>query len=352
MGLLLTFWGAPSVFAQTGHFILISQGNLEASSTLGSSGSTAVWDVEIGSGFIGTSTGAFMTGTFTKIGSYVYQVASITVQAYSDSAYTSPVSGFTCNFANPAGAPTVSPPPTFLQLDLITAGGACNHPEFVPAYYYKIELRFQQNAATVQDTTFYGISGVPFGWTVATSGTPGTGSVAVPQFAIVADGFQIVPTAAQSGVSLSGAQAFCNSTFGTSTAGFAGIGTDITNGACQIVTFMFIPSSQAVQNFADERTNLALRVPFSYFGSLQAILNALTASSSDNFINLYIPFGTTTAPVGISGDLGIISTTTVSKYLPDPIRLAFRGLIAVAFYLLAFSFIYQSIKHIWNKPVG
>ena len=351
--------GAPFAFAQSsGNFVFIDQGQLAtATNNIASNSSTLSLEavINIGTGYTGTTTGAEVAAQY-SLGSIVNHPfdssgpVSLILTSYSDPGYSTAVGQ--CDYESSSSAgnyPIVSP---FVDLtaidqsDLPDGSSGCN---LEPQYYVQIEYQWFWG----QTNTYLGPAYV-FGSGATTSlGTVVSNTFSnlwFPQFAVVGSGFQITPTASSSGLLLSGALTFCANAFASSSA--PAIESDFGVGLCDVAGFLFIPNQSSVQSFQNETAGFDTHVPFSWFLGMQSILQGFYATtSSGGFIDLYIPFGTTTAPVGITGNLDIISTTTLSKYLPDPIRLTLMNLMAVAFYLLAFSYIYQDVKRIWNKPV-
>jgi len=97
------------------------------------------------------------------------------------------------------------------------------------------------------------------------------------------------------------------------------------NGMCKVAVFLFIPSSDSLNNFSLLSSNLQGKIPFSYVYGLQSIFSGLTASSTANLTSLSIAFpdiGSTT-PLGaiLPASLTVLSTSTIGTYLPESVRL-------------------------------
>jgi len=334
------FLGSPFAFAQTGHFVLLSQGNL-ASTTSYYTGDL-VWSVRLGNGWNGTTTGAFGSASFHKnLGTDDNII--ITLVGFTNSSYS--VSTELCRYGSSGIATgfysaTSSNPFVQLAFEAESPSGAC---VMKPYLYYEIDL--DEGFSTFGGSSPGSVAGAqtyvpPTGWTVNTQPYPPF----FPYFSIVANGFQITPTASSSGLFLSGAQEYCNNEFGSSTS----FGSYIGQGLCIGLGYLFIPTAQSVQDFQNIPAVIGATPPLSWFGQIRTILSNAEASSTDNFINLSINFGTTTAVLGIS-TLDVISTTTMSRYLPEDTRASIKLLIGASFFLLAGALIYTQVRGLWNS---
>ena len=340
-GICLLGWGGlPALsLAQTVQptgFLLASQGISSTATTTCPMGGGDCYFTYIGNGYTGTTTGIYTTETFTIPADVGYRADLL---GFTNSGYTG--SPFTdCVFT--LQTPATAGDRVFVQYNA-NGGADC---QLNPSLYYVVDT--------------YGGTGGSYLWGVAAAtkfpvtylylpvsgGIPAYGGWA-PQFALVANGFQITPTANSTGLFLSGAQEYCNSQFGTSTAGVFGIGTDIANGFCQAAGYLFIPTPDSIQAFETILVNLGNTPPISWFGEIKDTIEASDASSTDNFINLTINFGTSTQVLGFQS-LTVISTTTIRRYMSDDTRKSFRNLIAVVFYLATASFLYYEIKKLWR----
>ncbi len=171
-----------------------------------------------------------------------------------------------------------------------------------------------------------------------------------PTIIITGENQSYTPILADSDFNVSGAISFCNSAFGTSTSFFDDPAASFSKGFCIAIGFLLIPSQSSIQSFMGLSSAASERFPFSWLIQTQDIIGNYTASSSENFFNLQLDFGTTTQMIGI-GTLTIISTTTISKYMSDSQRNAIKLLLSVVFYMLAASFIYKSVQNVWHKQV-
>jgi len=180
---------------------------------------------------------------------------------------------------------------------------------FDPTKYYEIQLSvnraWQPYGSSVNTSSYEWVGGAH-------------GDLAMPYFAIVKDNFQITPDSESTGLSLSGAQDFCNDAFASST----GIGATIANGLCVGLGFLFIPSSGSISQYADLSTGLSQVIPFSYGYDVASIFGGLEASTTQNFptysIGLSaIDFSSSTAMGPIfPSTLEFLSTTTINQFLP------------------------------------
>jgi len=125
-----------------------------------------------------------------------------------------------------------------------------------------------------------------------------------------------------SGISTSTIQAFCNSSYATSTGFFSDIANGVTYGACTAFAFLFVPNQDTLQDFHNLASTTQSKIPFSYGYDIARVFSGLTASSSQNFptysIGLSaIDFSSSTAMGHIfPTSLDFLSSTTINKYLP------------------------------------
>lgn len=297
----------PTAFAQSGHFVFMQQSQVSSSTPINSSKN---YTEDMGNGYMGSTTFAYMTYTFVKSGSYNYGVGSVSLQAYTDASYSSTI-GSSCDWsnqynsgANPHyvnGQNTVSS--GFVQLDPINL--SFTECLLNPAYFYRVTIHVQ-SASQTDPAVLYGLD---------------SGGTFLPQFALTGDGFFITPTASSSGLFLSGANEFCASAFASSSA--PGIVTDFGIAMCNVFGFMFVPTPASVQQFSDFSNGLQTKIPFAYYYDIADIINGSTASTTQNFtaytINLSaIDFASSTGmgPILPTSPLEFFSSTTISKYLP------------------------------------
>jgi len=78
-----------------------------------------------------------------------------------------------------------------------------------------------------------------------------------------------------------------------------------------------------IPNQAKEKT------PFNWFFGLSAKLNSLTATSTDNFVNLafnlhQLGIGSTTSMGNILPDVTVFSKSTILTYIPAPLWASFQ----------------------------
>lgn len=358
------FYVATFAHAQgisNGHFVQGGQYDLSAadtaSYTVAFSNQQQVITMQIGNGYSGTTTSAVLgiSGTYPGYSSsFTPSGLEVAYEAFTDNTYSVSAGVNGCEFDNSStdiqGGQAV--PYGVIQL-LGQAGEPIINPSpddcvMNPSYYYEVIVGYYiKNTSFGTGSGQFQYLGSPTnskGWSVFYSAS--TTNVILPYFALIGNSFTISPTASSSSFDLSGAQAFCNSQFGSS----SGISDQIMNGVCLVTGFMFIPSASSISSFADDETALTAREPFSWITQARSLLEDQSASSTDNFINLSLAFGTTTQVLGIS-TVNVISTTTLSHYLPDAQRNALKGLITLMIYLLAAAYIYRDMQNIWHKQV-
>jgi len=139
----------------------------------------------------------------------------------------------------------------------------------------------------------------------------------------------------------------CNQTgsgfFGSAAADFA-------NGLCVAGAFLFGLPQDVVNQFATIPDTLKQKIPFSYVYEIYGIFSGLTASSTSNLAELVINFpaiGSTT-PMGalVPARIVVLSTTTISTYLPDTRRQNLLDMQRVALWVgLAYMFYRRVVPH-------
>jgi len=346
--LILGTFSVPKAFAQTipGSFVFAQQSQIGATSTFHTPTGNlqAIYTVNLGLGYVGTSTEAFVTDEYNTGGTdQQNRAVVVSVLSYSDSAYSSLVS--TCNFFTLAqdhswantGYHQINP-----------QSGPC---VLTPTLYTQIVLTFDSTLAAgggPYTHTVYGSDSpiLPASATYTSNNTDD--SLFFPQFALTGNGFQIVPTASSTGLLLSGAKEFCNSQFGTSTGGIFGIGTDLANGLCQVAGYMFVPTQDSLQQFAGLPAILGTRAPFSYMYAVVSSFDGLTASTTENMESFSITglggFASSSAFASVvPSTIDILSTSTISKYYPDPIRHTMLFLASAAIWFTLILSIYHRI---------
>jgi len=319
LGIMAAFFIAVPAHAQTGHFVLISQGQLGAQTAY----DRALHDysVEIGTGYSGTTTGAFIA--ISGHNGTTGNLQRVDILGYSSASYSSLVTDCTWSDGNrAAGFYSATSTNPFYQLDKNDSGtpGDC---VLNPSLWYKIGITVEFNSGVdyFDPGSVAGRTGwvLPVGWSSTT--TLDSDTSFFPYFSVVADGFQITPNASSSGLFLSGALDFCNGVFASSSA--PGIVTDLGIGLCDAGGFLFIPTAQSMQQYADLPRQAQNVIPFSYFYGLASLFqSSLTASSTQNFPTYSfslatIDFASSTSMGHIfPSSLEFLSSTTISKFLP------------------------------------
>lgn len=174
--------------------------------------------------------------------------------------------------------------------------------------------------------------------------------IAIYSDVVVGDLVPVYFTSFQSsGFATSTAATFCDNSFSTTTGFIDSVGASIANGLCRVAVFLIVPPQNAIDDFNDRRDELINNsFPFSWFTDVNDILSEYTASSSVNFPSLTIAFGSSTESLGL-GNVEVISTSTLSTYMPESVRQSILVLLASGFYLLAISYIYTDLRNIWGK---
>jgi len=331
--LVIAFLVPISVFAQvspaSGNFVLVSQGVLSSSTPAEQLGSTAVYSVDIGSGYTGSTTGAFTSATWVPAGGqYVNFVLEIIDNTTS----------FYCAFQSLGAA---SPPTPFEQLTFQACTGT-DSLVFNPDDDYSIDI---QNVLT---------SGLQSSYrTLGSDGTLdprfSTSGLFTPQFAIVGNGFQITPTSTSTGVFLSGAYSFCSGQFSSSSMPF--LVSDTAVGFCTVAGYLLVPTPASLQQFASFPYVLQNKIPFSYFYGVSGDILSMTASSSQNFGGFEINLGSTTgvgstSPIASSvldHNFVLLSTSTISTYVSPTLYNLLYSLAVAAIWITTALILYRRV---------
>jgi hypothetical protein len=358
---LLACWATylVPVASAAGPVLVLGQGQLNASSSIMSNANIAEWGIFVGNGYsgkLGTIVEAVgpitSNGTGGWAGSFVGEVdqSSTTNNPY----YIDASCGFA---AQNSGSVVTNGDVNFVTLAQTTEfnGGCTLRPDLYTRVIVGIPFGHFVNSSWVDyyfgsvtnnkgyhwSSTFN--SALDCGWSNTDPNSVPCRTDFFPYFSVTGGSFSLVPTTTSSGVFFSGAQAFCNAAFASS----SGIGAEFSNALCIAGGFLFIPTSDSLAAFQNIPAVIGSSFPFAYITQIRTILAAAQASSSQNFINLTLPFGTSTQILGIN-NLAVISTSTFSKYVSDSQRNSMRDLLAAVFYLSAAAFIYREIQRVWQ----
>lgn len=338
----------PSAHAQS-NIAVFSQGVLASTTSYLTSGAT--WAVNIGNGYTGTTTGAFVAMSV-HTASSPGQGIRVILAGYSDSGYTTNVANCAYTAQDITGPYTASATSTnpFTQLTHVQSG--LDQCSLNPNLYYKILVNYQL-FGTGEYASFAGNANwIPrTGWSIDYSSGQSPFPPFFPQFAIVSNGFQITPTASSSGIFFSGAVDYCNSAFASST----GIGATIGNGLCIATGFLFVPTAASIQQFQDFSTALQNVIPFSYYYDVSTIFTDSSASSTQNMVaysaNLSVldaASSTGFGPILPTSPFDFFSSTTISHYLPVGMHDFLYTLMQTAIWVEVLFLLYRRI--IPNKP--
>lgn len=155
------------------------------------------------------------------------------------------------------------------------------------------------------------------------------------------------------GISTTSQQVYCYQNFASTTGFLDSLGASVSQGVCNVAVFLFVPSSIAIANWQNLGSSTKSRIPFSYMYEAAAAYSTLTASSSNNFINVSLDMSSwaSSSLVTLPSQWVVLSTSTVSQYYPDPIRITFRALMATALYLGLALWLYRKGQRALHKPV-
>jgi len=344
---------APFSFghAQLGNFVVMQQSDRSSVSSDYSSGAASVYVLRMGQGFSATSTSAFVSADFKYVSG---NAILFELFQYTDAAYSSSVG--VCDFGtlSQTGGNYYSATTTgFIQLDHIVADDSGFGCGIQPSSYVALRIVYQHATFVSGNTRYYGSNATSSSITVDyTNSSRIDPNVVIPQFAVVTNGFTITATSTAIGLSsLSGAQSFCNSQFGTSTGGIFGIGTDLANGICQVGLFLFIPSTAALGDFQQIPLTLQSKFPFAWGFAIKDLLSSLSTTTSANYPTVSYAIGTTTPGYYqniVGSGLSIATPTTIQNLAADSVWTTIRYLIGVILWISFAYFVYRKAMGIWH----
>lgn len=115
-------------------------------------------------------------------------------------------------------------------------------------------------------------------------------------------------------------------------------------GICAAVSFLFIPNQSVVSSLYSIPGTFNQRIPFSYFVQINTALQPGSVASSTFFnIGFYADQISTSSIVNLPHIFIGLSTSTISTYYPDSLRLGARTLISYVIWFGFAVFIYQSV---------
>jgi len=159
-----------------------------------------------------------------------------------------------------------------------------------------------------------------------------------------------IPGYTDVGIATTTQAAYCYTNFSTSTGFLDSIGQSFALAMCNVGVFLFVPSTSALSQFSVLSSTTQSKIPFSYVFDAYDIFSGLTASSTGNIaaMSLSFPDISSSTPFGsfIPTSVVGLSTSTISTYLPESVRLGMLGLQRVALWSgLAFMFYRRIIPH-------
>jgi len=154
------------------------------------------------------------------------------------------------------------------------------------------------------------------------------------------------------GISTSSQQVYCAQNFASTTGILDGIARGFSVGLCNVGVFLFVPSTGSINQWQNLATTTKSKIPFSYMYQVAADVYGLSASSSDNFINVEIDMSgwASSSIVTLPQSWTVLSTSTVSQYYPDSIRILFRTLMATIVWLGFILWVYHKALNALHKP--
>jgi len=117
--------------------------------------------------------------------------------------------------------------------------------------------------------------------------------------------------------------------------------------------WIFAPDPASLTQFQElASTTLPTKFPVSWYYEIEGVYSSFSASTSPNMISVTIPlahlFTATSTPFGaFIPDVTILSTSTISKYLPDTQRNLLLALETAAVWVLFGMYVYRDVQHRW-----
>lgn len=327
-------------YAQQAPVIIVGQGQLFASSTAGSSSSVITFTYKIGAGYTGSSTEAVLA-VHTPAGQINENPSAVVdIEQFSDPNYSNSV-GFCRWESNFSGYQDGL---LELQIPGVSSGVGC---VISPANYVTVTGSVITNTGFgINGTWLYGSTNNIHNWNVVVVGN----SNFYPFFDVIGNGFTLEASSTASALDLSGASAFCNQQFGTSSS----IASDFGAAICTAVGFLFIPSQASITQFADIPTGLSQKAPFSWVFQTIGTWDSLTATTTENVPQYSIDLaatgiGSTTALGDIlPTQMDLLSSSTINKYLPAGVHDTLFALAGFAIDLTAVGYMFRRVMGLFT----
>lgn len=172
----------------------------------------------------------------------------------------------------------------------------------------------------------------------------------ISESANASGGFSLGATIFPGGISTSSAAIECGANFSTSTGFLDTVGQSFSLALCNVGVFLFVPSTNSLQQWQGFASTTRGKIPFSYYYDFQGILNGSSASTTDNFqglsIDLASVYASTTplAAVIIPSHIDLLSTTTVSKYVSSGMHTTLMFLASSAIWVMVLMHLYRRIR--------
>jgi len=125
--------------------------------------------------------------------------------------------------------------------------------------------------------------------------------------------------------------------------------TYVPNALCRLTTYLVLPTTDSINQFADLRADTMERFPFSYVNSVYGTWTALTASSTANSPSFTyslhdLTLGSTTPIGNILPNIEVFSSTTVQEYFPASTFAVMKALAGIAILLTLIADIFFTTK--------
>jgi len=125
-------------------------------------------------------------------------------------------------------------------------------------------------------------------------------------------------------------------------------------GICIAFSFLFLPSTDTLDEFTTIQATAASKFPFSWIYGVQSIVSGLTASTTDNMISLTyglhdIGIGSTTPMGNILPNFTILSQATILTYVSQSSIDALKAIASAGIYLTLVGFLFHDARRRFHR---
>jgi len=130
------------------------------------------------------------------------------------------------------------------------------------------------------------------------------------------------------------------------------VGNIFSTGLCVAGAFLFMPNPNVLNTFTALPSQIALKFPFSWFFTLKDTVGVLSASSTSNMAEVTLGLSsldpaTSTYFGPILPNVTVLSSTTITRYLPSGMLATLLFLEASALWVIVGFAVYHRVRHNW-----